>query len=222
VSGPPSSGERTVLVATRNAGKLRELVPLFASLGVRVASLHDVGLPEEGDEDALEAFDTFEANALAKARHFHARSGMSTVADDSGLVVDALGGAPGVYSKRYGGRRDLSGPALDAANNAKLLSALLGSAERRARFVCAAAYVDVDGELVQRGETAGVILEAATGSGGFGYDPLFWSEELALSFGDATRDAKAAISHRGRAFRALVAALAARGSAGSAVRDRGG
>jgi XTP/dITP diphosphohydrolase len=201
---------RTLLVATRSAGKLRELRPLLERAGFTPVDLAAAGIPEAPDEDALERFDTFEENALAKARHFHRASGLPTVADDSGLVVDALGGAPGVRSKRWSGRDDLRGQALDDANNALLLASLDGAAPRRARYVCAAAFVDGAGEIVARGETTGRITREPHGANGFGYDPYFASDELRVTFGEATREAKEGVSHRGRAFRALVAELARR------------
>ena len=141
-----------MVLATRSAGKLKELVPLLASVGVHVVTLADLGLTESPDEDALESFDTFEENALAKARYFARLTGAIVLADDSGLSVDVLGGRPGVHSKRWSGRDDLRGAALDAANNACLQEAMqlaqreahataarAGSGFRRARYVCAAA-----------------------------------------------------------------------------------
>ena len=198
-----------LLIATRSAGKLRELRPLFERAGFTVVDLEEHGIEEEGAEAELERFATFEENALAKARYFYEISGgIATVADDSGLVVQALDGAPGVRSKRWSGRADLEGKALDAANNAMLLSALAGAADRSARYVCAAAFVGLDGELVRRGETDGVLLAAPRGSGGFGYDPYFASSELGgRTFAEATREEKERVSHRGRAFRRLVEAL---------------
>lgn len=201
-------GERAgarVLVATRNADKLRELAPMLAAQGWEVVDLATAGLDERPvEEEALEVAATFAANALAKGRYFFARSGLPTLADDSGLEVDALGGAPGVHSKRWSSRPELTGAALDAANNARLLSALDGAASRAARYVCAAAWVDGSGETVALGETAGRILEAAEGDGGFGYDPLFFSEELGASFGAVSRAEKARVSHRARAVQALL------------------
>jgi XTP/dITP diphosphohydrolase len=194
-----------MLVATRSAGKLRELRPLFAAYGIDVIDLVEAGIAEASDEDALEVFDSFEANALAKARHFFQLSGRPTVADDSGVVVDALGGKPGVLSKRWSGRPDLSGDVLDAENNRLLLERLRGVADRRAHYVCAAAYVDDRRELVRRGEVHGRITDAARGVDGFGYDPYFFSDELGRTFGEATRDEKEAVSHRGRAFHSLIA-----------------
>jgi XTP/dITP diphosphohydrolase len=196
-----------VLLATRSEGKLRELRPLFEAAGIAVADLRDASLPPSSDEDAVEAFDTFEANALAKARYFHALTGRPVVADDSGLEVVALRGQPGVRSKRWSGRTDLSGQALDDANNTRLLEALRDIAEPEARYVCAAAYCDGVREEVMRGETAGVIVRDARGEHGFGYDPYFLSVELGATFGESSREVKERVSHRGRAFRALLERL---------------
>jgi XTP/dITP diphosphohydrolase len=198
-----------VLVATRSQGKLRELRPLFERAGFTVVDLEEHGIEQEPAEEELERFDTFEENALAKARYFYEISGgIATVADDSGLVVHALGGAPGVRSKRWSGRADLTGRALDEANNAKLLASLAGIGDRSAKYVCAAAFVGLDGELVRLGESGGTVLEAPRGSGGFGYDPYFASSELGgRTFAEASREEKEGVSHRGRAFRRLMAAL---------------
>ena len=193
-----------VLLATRSAGKLAELRAMFAARGIAVLSLDEAGIGEAPDEDLLEGADTFEANALAKARHFHRRSGLPTVADDSGLVVDALGGAPGVHSKRWSGRADLRGQALDDANNALLLARLQGRTSRRARYVCAAAYCSGGRELVEVGEVRGRITEAPRGTGGFGYDPWFEADELGATFGEVTMAAKERVSHRSRAFAKLL------------------
>lgn len=203
---------KDVLIATRNPGKARELRPLLERAGYTVVELSDFGLPEEPEEQELERHDSFEENALAKARYFYETSGgIATIADDSGLEVSALGGAPGVRSKRYSGREDLVGRALDEANNAKLLSALGESADRAARFVCVAAFVAHDVELVRRGETAGRILSAPRGSGGFGYDPYFEIPELGRTLAELSVEEKSSVSHRGRAVRALVEALVASG-----------
>jgi XTP/dITP diphosphohydrolase len=202
-----------MLIATRNAGKLGELVPWFAEVGVTIETLDAAGLVAVSEEDALESHDTFEGNALAKARYFHARSGgRVVVAEDSGLEVDALLGAPGVRSKRWSGREDLAGAALDAANNARLLEALQAAAaegrtSRVARYVCAAACVWATGEVVVRGETAGLIVDEAQGVGGFGYDSHVWSPDLGATFAAVSREAKGRISHRGRAFAALLRRL---------------
>jgi XTP/dITP diphosphohydrolase len=196
-----------VLLATRSEGKLRELRALFAARGIQVIDLSDAGIAESVAEESLEVHDTFEENALAKARHFYRVSGRPTVADDSGLVVDALGGQPGVHSKRWSGRDDLRGIALDDENNRLLLDRLAGVRDRRAYYVCVAAYVDGERELTRRGEVRGRIVEQGSGTHGFGYDPFFFSDELGRTFGDATREEKEVVSHRGRAFRGLLAAL---------------
>jgi XTP/dITP diphosphohydrolase len=201
--------DRVVLLATRSEGKLRELRPLFAAAGIRVQDLREAGLSPSPDEDAVEAYDSFAANALAKARYFHALTGRPSVADDSGLEVEALQGAPGVRSKRWSGRTDLSGQRLDDANNTKLLDALRDVDAARARYVCAAAWVDVPGEELAIGETGGTITRAPRGDQGFGYDPYFRSDELGVTFGESTGEAKEEVSHRGRAFRALLARLTA-------------
>ena len=196
-----------LLLATRSEGKLRELRPLFASAGLQVQDLRDAQVSAAPDEELVEAFDTFAANALAKARYFHVLTGRAAVADDSGLEVEVLRGAPGVRSKRWSGRDDLAGQALDDANNAKLLAALEGVDRPRARYVCAAAYVDGSHQDVVLGETSGSIIRDARGADGFGYDPYFLSDELGVTFGESSREAKEEVSHRGRAFRALIARL---------------
>jgi XTP/dITP diphosphohydrolase len=199
-----------IVIATRNAGKLRELRALFATLGTNILDLDGAGIPLDEDAEAsLEQFATFEENALAKARYFaRLAGGLPVAADDSGIEVRALGGAPGVRSRRYAGAVG-SAAEVDAANTARLLQALQGHADRNARFVCAAAYVDGARELVCRGEVVGRVADAPVGCGGFGYDPVFLSDELGRSFGEATSDEKEQVSHRGRAFRALAQRLAA-------------
>lgn len=201
---------REVLLATRSAGKLRELGPLLAEAGYVPVDLATLGIPELPEEDMVEAHDSFEANAIAKARYFTRWSeGRAVLADDSGLVVDALGGAPGVRSKRWSGRSDLSGRALDAANNERLIAELsaLPAAPRSARYVCAAAWAAGDHEIVQRGEVEGEIVLLPRGAEGFGYDPYFLSSELRRTFGESSREEKARVSHRARAVRALLAAV---------------
>lgn len=195
---------RRLLLATRNPGKLRELRAMFAAAGLEIIDLDEAGIAESDEESLLEAHPTFEENALAKARHFHRLSGLPTVADDSGIAVDALGGAPGVHSKRWSDDSRLAGLELDAANNAKLVRAMAKAEDRRAGYVCAAAYVDEERELVRRGEVRGEITREARGSGGFGYDPYFFSHELARTFGEASMKEKQRVSHRGRAFSALI------------------
>ena len=203
-----------ILLATRSVGKLKELRPLFDALRVPVMDLDELGLPYEADEDAIEQFATFEENALAKARYFYEVSGgIATVADDSGLEIVALGGAPGVRSKRWASDRgggvqttDDAG-AIDAANNAQLVRALADKSDRSARYVCAAAYAGLGREIVERGEVVGEIVITPRGTQGFGYDPYFLAGELGRTFGEATVQEKAAVSHRARAFGALLAAI---------------
>jgi XTP/dITP diphosphohydrolase len=176
-----------------------------------VIDLVEAGIAESPVEDSIEAHATFEENALAKAGYFYGLcGGLDVVADDSGLSVDALDGAPGVRSKRWSG---ISGSAheIDAANNAKLVSSLAGAATRRARFVCAAAWHGARGELVTRGVVEGTIRDMPSGAHGFGYDPYFQSAELRMTLADATTEQKRRVSHRGRAFDGLLAALRARG-----------
>ncbi len=200
----------TYLLATRSLGKLYELRPMFSAASLDVIDLDGAGIPESPAEANLEEFDSFEENALAKAKCFRAKSGMITIADDSGLEVQALGGAPGVHTKRWSGRADLEGHALDIANNEFLLRKLGKATDRRARYVCVAAIIDDSGHRTFRGETEGEILERPRGEGGFGYDPLFLSSDLGITFAEAERAVKERGSHRGRAFAQLIAWLAAR------------
>lgn len=199
-----------LLIATRSSGKLRELRALFNGVGISVVDLVEAGLDEALEEDDLENADTFEENALAKARYFARRAKRAVVADDSGLEVEALGGQPGVRSKRWSGRSDLVGLALDDANNARLVEALRGATNRRARYVCVAVFVDGATELTGRGDASGMILDRPRGRGGFGYDPYFLSDELGKTFAEASVEEKELVSHRGRAFRALIAAIQSR------------
>lgn len=192
------------LVATRSEGKLRELNGILETAGLRAVNLSQARIGETPAEDGIECFDTFEQNALAKARYFHALTGMPTFADDSGLCVDALRGAPGVWSKRFSGRDDLRGQDLDDANNAKLMSELASASDMTAEYKCAAAFVGGGLAVVEMGEVRGEIIREPRGANGFGYDPYFLASELGLTFGEATTDAKEVISHRGRAFRALI------------------
>jgi XTP/dITP diphosphohydrolase len=213
-----AADRRSILLATRSSGKLREFKEILSDFDLEIVNLDSVGIPVTADEDAIECFPTFEANAIAKARYFHDLSDMPTIADDSGLVVDVLDGAPGVLSKRYSGRSDLTGVALDSANNEKLLTELAtvdramrarreGSADRSAHYVCVAAFVDGTRELVREGRIDGRIIEHPRGSGGFGYDPHFESPDLGGTFAEADWSLKSRVSHRGRAFRALLPAL---------------
>lgn len=212
---------RTFLLATRSAGKLREFREIFLQHGIDVVDVGTLGIPETDAEEELEAFDTFEENALAKARYFFAVSGgLPTFADDSGLVVDSLGGEPGVISKRWSGRSDLTGKALDEANNQMLVRRMEDA--RRAdplrfttagRYVSVAAFKDASGEVTRRGEVEGVVLSEPRGSGGFGYDAYFDSPAVGGTFAELSIDQTARLSHRSRAFAALLAALRAEGRA---------
>lgn len=192
-----------VVLATGNAGKLREVRALLGSPGLEIVGLDAIGgvdLPDEGDD--------YEANAVAKARTAARASGLPALGDDSGLEVDALGGAPGPRSARFGGA------GLDDAGRTRaLLAALAGvPAERRgARFVCVAALAMPDGEVVTaRGECPGRIAAASRGEAGFGYDPVFEIDPGGPTMAELPAAEKQRISHRGRAFRALEPALRAR------------
>jgi XTP/dITP diphosphohydrolase len=190
-----------VSCATSNPGKLREFQLAAPDFDVRPLA-QKIPPPEEHGA-------TFEENAIEKARYYGGFTEGYLFADDSGLEVDALGGAPGVHSARFAGL-----DATDAANNALLLERLRGVADRRARFVCVIALVR-DGELVRtfRGSVEGRILEAPRGSGGFGYDPLFYHETFGCTFGEAAIGDKMLVSHRARALEAMFTFL--RGASGA-------
>lgn len=199
-----------LVVATRNADKLAEIRRILADVpDLRVLDLDEAGVAWELAEEALEPHHTFEENALAKALYYHGRTGRPTVADDSGLEVEALNGAPGVLSKRFA-PVDLDGKERDEANNRHLLQCLAGlpPTERVARYVCVAVLVDGDAPpVVCGGEAPGRILDEPQGTGGFGYDPLFYDPELGRTFAQITREEKNERSHRGRAFRLLAERL---------------
>jgi XTP/dITP diphosphohydrolase len=202
-----------LLVATRNPGKVRELRDILAAYPeLDIVGLEHLAVPESPDEDAVEAFATFEENARAKARYYTALTGELTLADDSGICVDALDGAPGVHSRRFAGEEETRGLRQDEANNRLLLRLLAGvPAERRtARYVCAAALAGSGWDDVYRGECDGVVLEAPRGGGGFGYDPLFYLPAEGMTFGELPPARKSAVSHRGRAVRAAAEALLGR------------
>jgi XTP/dITP diphosphohydrolase len=207
-----------LLAATRSAGKQREIRRILEPAGFEVVFPEDLGLWPTEREATIENAESFEGNARRKAEYFARLSGLPTVADDSGLEVFALGGAPGVRSKRFAGAEG-SPDAVDAANNAELLRRLLGATEsrRRARYRCVLVFLrDLSAvPEVFEGVAGGRILEAPEGTGGFGYDPLFHSDELGKSFGEAAPDEKDAVSHRGRALRSLAAALGAAAAPGS-------
>lgn len=208
----PSRTERLrIAVGTRSAHKLAEIRGILGvQADIEIVGLDELGIPATPEEDAVEAFDSFVENARAKAAFYAARTGLPTLADDSGLAVDALGGAPGVRSKRFSGRADLSGAALDRANIELLLSRLADvPAERRgAHFVCVAALALPDGRsLATIGTVAGRIAPEPRGTGGFGYDPLFLLPDLGVTFAELPPEEKNRRSHRARAFRALAAHL---------------
>lgn len=194
-----------LLIATTNPGKRAEIESILKRYSLRIISLNDLSSYPTVVEDGV----TFEENALKKARTLAEFSGRVTLADDSGLEVDALGGAPGIHSARYGGEE-----AEDIRNNQKLLRALAGVPEekRTARFVCVLALCAPPalggGEWLFRGECAGRIAFAPRGENGFGYDPLFWYPPLNRTFAELDREAKSRVSHRGRALKEFTAAVA--------------
>jgi XTP/dITP diphosphohydrolase len=193
-----------LVLASGNAGKLRELRQLLEPLGLTLRPQSDWDL-----EEAVEDADTFLENALIKARHAAVHTGLPALADDSGLVVPALGGRPGIHSARYGGE-----PRSDEANNRRLLAEMrdLSGAERGACFYCAMVLVqapDDPAPLVATAAWWGRILDAPRGSGGFGYDPLFHPDGEVLAAAELPAERKNRLSHRGQASRALVKALSA-------------
>ena len=183
-----------LIMATNNAGKVKELRAILGSFYDEVVSLKEAGVDLQVEEDG----ETFEENAVKKAQAAAIVTGCDVLADDSGLCVDALGGAPGVYSARYAGE-----DATDKQNNDKLLAALEGVSDRSARFVCTVALVSGDKVTTAYGEVNGEITLSPSGSGGFGYDPLFYYPELGKTFGELSADVKNGLSHRARALEAL-------------------
>jgi XTP/dITP diphosphohydrolase len=196
---------KRLVIATGNVGKLREFRSLLAGLPFELSSSAELGLSAPAETGA-----TFLANALLKARHAASWSGSAAIADDSGLEVEALHGAPGIYSARYAGAG-----ADDAANNAKLMRALAGLPleQRGARYCCTLVFVANAADaapLVAAADWHGFILDAPRGSGGFGYDPYFWLPELRKTAAELPPEEKNRLSHRGKAMRALRDQLAAR------------
>jgi XTP/dITP diphosphohydrolase len=193
---------KQLVLASGNAGKLKELSALLAPLGIEVLPQSAFNVSE-----AEEPHPSFVENAIAKARHASRSTGLPALADDSGLCVEALGGAPGVISARFAGE-----PKSDERNNALLLEKLAGQADRRARFYCALALVrhaDDPQPLIACGEWHGEILNAPRGTAGFGYDPLFLVSELEQTAAEIASDLKNVLSHRGSAFRQLLDKLRA-------------
>ncbi|MCI8413884.1 MAG: RdgB/HAM1 family non-canonical purine NTP pyrophosphatase [Clostridia bacterium] len=190
-----------LIVASKNKAKIAEVAEILKGI-YEVVPMSEIGI----DADIEETGTTFEENALIKARYVFTRTGHAALSDDSGLAVDALGGAPGIYSARYCGDHGD-----DKANNALLLRNMENQENRSARFVSAVALVASEGEFTAEGRVEGRILYAEEGNGGFGYDPIFYSDELGKSFGVATPEEKNSVSHRSRALQALVRALKASG-----------
>ena len=194
---------KKLVIASNNPGKLREFQFLLQPLGIEVLTQAQLGIAE-----AEEPHVTFIENALAKARHVSRLSGLPALADDSGICVEALGGAPGVQSARYAG----DNPKSDRRNNEKLLQDMQGVTDRRAHYYCVLVllrHADDPQPLIAEGEWHGEIAHAERGDSGFGYDPLFWLPELGKMSAELEREQKHAISHRGKALRVLLEKLKA-------------
>jgi XTP/dITP diphosphohydrolase len=183
-----------LVIATNNQGKVKEIKAILGGFYEEIKSLKEAGIILEVAEDG----ETFEQNAVKKALQAYEITGCDTLADDSGLCVEALGGAPGVYSARYSGEN-----ATDEENNNKLLWEMHGIKNRNAKFVCVMAFVS-DGQIITaNGEVAGTIAYSPSGDSGFGYDPLFFSREFGQTFGELPEGIKNSISHRARALASL-------------------
>lgn len=194
--------KKQLVLASNNVGKLREFQALLAPLGWEVIPQSALGVAE-----ADEPHHTFVENALAKARHAAAQTGFSALADDSGICLNALGGAPGVYSARFAGE-----PKSDVRNNALMLEKLAGVADRRAHYACVLVFVRSAGDpqpLITEGEWHGEIVDQPQGAGGFGYDPYFWLPEHGMTAAQLPAVLKNALSHRGLAARAMLQRLLA-------------
>lgn len=192
---------KRLVLASNNAGKLREFQALLAPLGWEVIPQSALGVTE-----AAEPYDTFIENALTKARHASLHSGLPALADDSGICLAALGGAPGVHSARFAGE-----PKSDARNNALMLEKLAGVADRRAHYVCVLVFVRSAKDpqpLIAEGEWHGEIADTPMGEGGFGYDPYFWLPQYGMTAAQLPPEQKNATSHRGLACKALLQRLA--------------
>ena len=189
-----------LVIASGNTGKLREIARILAPLDIQAVPQSDFSVP-----DCPEPHVTFVENCLAKARHASAHSGLPALADDSGICVEALGGAPGVYSARYAGE-----PKSDQRNNEKLIAALANETNRRAHYTCVMVYVrhpDDPEPIISEGRWHGEIIDAPRGANGFGYDPYFLVPQFGKTGAELDEDTKNAISHRGQALRDLVEKL---------------
>ena len=192
-----------VVVASNNAGKLRELSAILGACGVQVVAQRDLGVSE-----IEEPYVTFVENALAKARHASEQTGLAALADDSGLAVRALGGEPGVYSARFSQMN--GGEKSDAANNQYLVERLQGVADRRAKYVAVLVYVrsaDDPCPIISEGFWEGEIVAEPSGENGFGYDPHFYLSELGKTAAQITAEEKNKASHRAKALKAMVQRL---------------
>lgn len=196
-----------LVIASSNQGKLRELQAMLTPLGIEVFTQAQLGISE-----AEEPHPTFVENALAKARHASAASGLPALADDSGICVAALNGVPGVLSARYASGLHAEQKNNDQRNNEKLLRDMQGVTDRRAHYYCVLALVRSANDpqpIITEGEWHGEIAMQARGEGGFGYDPIFWLPELGKMSAELTRDEKAQISHRALALKILLQRLQA-------------
>ena len=192
---------KQLVLASNNPGKLREFQQMLAPLGIEVLTQSQLGIAE-----AEEPHCTFVENALAKARHVSAACGLPALADDSGICVEAFGGAPGVQSARYAG----DNPKSDQRNNEKLLHEMQGVTDRRAHYYCVLVLVHGAADpqpLIAEGEWQGEIFHTERGAGGFGYDPLFWLPGFGKTAAELTHEEKHAISHRGKALQVLLQRL---------------
>lgn len=197
----------TLVIASGNAGKLREIAQILAPFGIEAVPQSVFNVP-----DCPEPHVTFVENCIAKARHASRHSGLPALADDSGICVDALGGAPGVQSARYAGE-----PKSDARNNAKLIADLQGVSNRNAHYTCVMVYVrhpDDPEPVIAEGRWFGEIIDTPRGERGFGYDPYFFVPQFGKTGAELDEASKNAVSHRGQALRELVSKLKALGRIG--------
>jgi XTP/dITP diphosphohydrolase len=194
---------KKLVLASNNPGKLREFAALLAAVDFEVLPQAQFNVPE-----AEEPHCTFVENAIAKARHAAKLTGLPALADDSGICVDALGGAPGVFSARFAGE-----PKSDQRNNEKLIADLAGQPNRRAHYYCILVFVrhaDDPQPIIAEGEWHGEIIDTPRGQNGFGYDPYFWLPEFGCTAAELAAEKKNGVSHRGKALAALIARLQAR------------